>query len=78
MEKAETLSFPTVIGSGGCGQIHGEILVGAKGLRLRLLQILRCEIRLRTVCEIKTHYQFLPRSYNRTSQNTLLPTSPKP
>jgi len=35
MEKAETLSFPTVMGSGGHGQsLHGEILVGAKGLRL--------------------------------------------
>ena len=34
MEKAETLSFPTVIGSGGREQsLHGEILVGAKGLR---------------------------------------------
>ncbi len=34
MEKAETLSFTTVIGSGGRGQsLHGEILVGAKGLR---------------------------------------------
>ncbi len=38
MAKAETLSLPTVIGSGGLGQsLHGEILVGAKGLRLRLL-----------------------------------------
>jgi hypothetical protein len=38
MENAETLSFPMVIGSGGLGQsLHGEILVGAKGLRLRLL-----------------------------------------
>jgi len=35
MEKAETLSFPTVIGSGGRGQsLHGEILVGAKGVTL--------------------------------------------
>jgi hypothetical protein len=35
MEKAETLSFPTVVGSGGCKQsLHGEILVGAKSLRL--------------------------------------------
>jgi hypothetical protein len=33
MEKAETLSFLTVIGSGGPEQsLHGEILVGAKGL----------------------------------------------
>ena len=32
MQKAESLSFPTVIGSGGRGQsLHGEILVGAKG-----------------------------------------------
>jgi hypothetical protein len=78
MEKAETLSLPTVVGSGGREQsLHGEILVGAKGLRLRLLQILRCDLQLHTVYEIKTHNQFLPRSYNRTSQNTL-PTSPKP
>ena len=29
MEKAETLSFPTVIGSGGRGQsLRNEILVG--------------------------------------------------
>jgi hypothetical protein len=35
MEKAETLSFPMVIGSGGRGQsLHGEVLVGAKGLTL--------------------------------------------
>jgi hypothetical protein len=34
MEKAETLSFPTVKGSGGRGQsLHGDILVGTKGLR---------------------------------------------
>ena len=34
MEKAETLSFPMVIRSGGRGQsLQGEILVGAKGLR---------------------------------------------
>ncbi len=33
MEKAETLSFPTVKESGGHGQsLNGEILVGAKGL----------------------------------------------
>ncbi len=32
MEKAETLGFPTVKGSGGRGQsLHGEILVGANG-----------------------------------------------
>ncbi len=38
MEKAEILSFPTVIGSGGLKQsLHGEILVDAKGLRLQLL-----------------------------------------
>ncbi len=49
MEKAETLSFPTVIGSGGCGQsLHGEILVGANGLRSWFLRSLRCEIQLRT------------------------------
>ena len=78
MEKAETLSFPTVIGSGGRGQsLHGEILVGAKSLRLCFVQLLMCEIQLRTVWEIKTHYQFLPRSYDRTSQSTL-PTSSKP
>jgi hypothetical protein len=35
MEKAEILSFPTVIGSGGRGQsLHNKILVGEKGLRL--------------------------------------------
>ena len=35
MQKAEILSFPTVPGSGGLGQsLHGQILVGAKGLRL--------------------------------------------
>jgi hypothetical protein len=78
MEKAETLSSPTAIESGGRGQsLHGEILVGANGLRLRLLKILRCEIQLCTVCEIKTHNQFLPRSFDRISQNTLL-TSLKP
>ena len=34
MEKAESLSFPMVIGSGGRGQsLHGEILLGTKGLR---------------------------------------------
>ncbi len=33
MEKAESLSFPTVPGSGGCRQsLHNEILVGAKRL----------------------------------------------
>jgi hypothetical protein len=38
MEKAETLSFLMVKGSGCHGQsLHGEILVGAKGLRLGLL-----------------------------------------
>jgi hypothetical protein len=45
MEKAETLRFPTVKGSGGLGQsLHGEILVGAKELRLRLewLYCVRC------------------------------------
>jgi hypothetical protein len=56
MEKAEALSFPTVIGSGGRGQsLHGEILVGAKGLRLCFVQLLRCEIQLHSVCEIETH-----------------------
>jgi hypothetical protein len=31
MEKAESLSFPRVIGSGGRGQsIHNKILVGSK------------------------------------------------
>ncbi len=31
MQKAESLSFSTVIGSGGRGQsLHNEILVGAK------------------------------------------------
>ena len=35
MKKAETLSFPTVIGYGGCRQsLHGEILVGAKKLEV--------------------------------------------
>jgi hypothetical protein len=35
MEKAESLSFPTVIGSRGNRQsLHCEILVGAKGFRL--------------------------------------------
>ena len=35
MEKAEILSFPTVIGSEGRGRsLHNEILVGAKGFRL--------------------------------------------
>ncbi len=35
MEKADSLSFPTVYGSGGRGQsLYGEILVGAKDLRL--------------------------------------------
>jgi hypothetical protein len=38
MEKADNLSFPTVLGSGGRGQsLHNEVLVGAKGLRLYLL-----------------------------------------
>ena len=33
MEKAESLSFPTVPGSGGLGQsLHNEILVGATRL----------------------------------------------
>jgi len=31
MEKAEIFSFPTVPGSGGCGQrLHNEILLGGK------------------------------------------------
>jgi hypothetical protein len=31
MEKAESLNFPTAIGSGGPGQsLHNEILLGAK------------------------------------------------
>jgi hypothetical protein len=35
MQKAEILSFPTVPGSGGLGQsLYGQILVGAKGIRL--------------------------------------------
>jgi hypothetical protein len=69
MEKAETLSFPTVIGSGGRGQsLINEILVGAKSLRLCFVQLLRCEIQLHSVCEIETHNQFLPRSYDRGSQ----------
>ncbi len=35
MEKAKTLSYPTVIGSGGLGQsLHDEILVGAKGFEV--------------------------------------------
>ena len=34
MEKAEILSYPMVIGSGGRGQsLNGKIFVGAKGLR---------------------------------------------
>jgi hypothetical protein len=34
MQKADILSFSMVIESGGRGQsLHGEILVGAKGLR---------------------------------------------
>ena len=37
MEKAEILSFRTVIGSGGRGQIlHNEILIGAKPFKLSL------------------------------------------
>ena len=78
MEKAETLSILTVIGSGGLGQsLNGEILVGAKSLRLCFVQLLRCEIQLHSICEIETHNQFLPRSYDRGSQSTQ-PTSPKP
>jgi hypothetical protein len=35
MEKADNLSFPTVLGLGGHGQSHhNEVLVGAKGLSL--------------------------------------------
>ncbi len=60
MEKAETLSFPTVIGSGGRGQsLHGERLVGAKGLRSWFQRSLRCEIQLRTFLQDRTHNQFL-------------------
>jgi hypothetical protein len=37
MEKAESLSFPTVIRSGGRGQsLHNEILIGAKPFKLSL------------------------------------------
>jgi hypothetical protein len=37
MEKAESLSFPMVIGSGGSGQsLHNEILIGAKPFKLSL------------------------------------------
>jgi len=37
MEKAESLSFPTVIGSGGRGQsLHNEILIGAKPFKFSL------------------------------------------
>ncbi len=40
MEKAESLSFPTVIGSGGRGQsLHGEILVGAKRVEVVILWV---------------------------------------
>ncbi len=37
MDKAESLSFPTVIGSEGRGQsLHNEILIGAKPFKLSL------------------------------------------
>ena len=40
MQKAESLSFPTVIGSGGRGQsLHNEILIGAKPFKLLLLEL---------------------------------------
>ncbi len=43
LKKAEIFSFPTIPGSGGCGQsLHNKVLVGAKGLRLCFLSILRC------------------------------------
>ena len=47
MKKAETLSFPPVIGYEGHGQsLHGEILVGAKRLEVVITLDLRCEIQL--------------------------------
>ena len=60
MEKDETLSFPTVIGSAGRGQsLHGEILVGAKGLRSWLLGVCCVKYNCAPFCDIETHNQFL-------------------
>ncbi len=56
MEKAETLSFPMVKGSGGLGQsLHGEILVGAKGLRLGLPYSLDFEVRFTIAHRLRDH-----------------------
>jgi hypothetical protein len=53
MEKAESLSFPTVIGSGGSRQsLRGEILLGAKKVEVVILWSLRYRMQTQPLFKI--------------------------